>query len=263
MNIFFKQLLLHQHKLSDLENQVFDYFLENQDELETFNLQELSDAMYISTATISRTCKKLGFSGFQEFQYSFKQVMHNPTENSAKYSGQNDYMKRVIEDIEKNKEAINREKIHEITKYLFESNFVEIFGVGRSYTVCREGASRLSFAGRLASARSDWDEQSIVCRYLTENDLAIFVSFSGETRQLINNIETLKKNKVPIIAIVGTKGSTLTKQADYHIVIEMEPNYLNTIDMSSQFLFSIFFDLLAVTYMEDKLHRELENNDSL
>lgn len=257
MNVFFKRLLLRKHKLSDLEQQVFEYLLTHQSELEVATLQELSNSMFISTATISRTCKKLGFSGFQEFQYSFKQIMHNPTDNLTEYSGENDYMKKVINDIEKNIKSINREKILNITNYLFKSNFVEIFGVGRSYSVCKEGASRLTFAGRLASARSDWDEQTIVSRYLTEKDLAVFVSLSGETQLLLDNAKTLHKNKVPIISIVGTKGSTLIDYSNHYIYIDMVPNYLNKIDMSSHFLFSIFFDLLAITYMEEKLIREI------
>lgn len=257
MNIFFKRLLLYKHTLSSLEEKVFDYFIHNQKEILDISLQELSDKIFISAATISRTCKKLGYSGFQEFQYSFKQFSHNPTVDLDDFSGESNYIKKVMNDIQNNTNLISKDQLTKIVEYLFQSNFVEIFGMGRSYSVCREGASKLTFSGRITSARSDWDEQAAVAKYLTKNDLAILVSISGETTDLIKNAKTLKENDVPIIAIVGTSGSTLMEYADLFVHIDITPTYVNEVDVSSHFLFSILFDTFAISYMQERLTKEM------
>jgi len=51
-------------------------------------------------------------------------------------------------------------------------------------------------------------------------DLEILVSFSGETRPVINWCEVFKKLNGIVLAITGTKNSTLAKKSDLQIILE-------------------------------------------
>ena len=68
MQSFMKRLIQHRDQLSQLEKQVLDYIIRYPKKLVHLKLEEVAKEMYISTATISRTCKRLGFQGFQDFK---------------------------------------------------------------------------------------------------------------------------------------------------------------------------------------------------
>lgn len=253
MNSFFKKLMLKKHLLSELEEKVFQLMIENQDDILQSTLTVFSDRYFVSTATVSRTCKKLGYNGYSEFQYAYRIFKENDITSFENYSGTNEYINKVIQDMNDNIQSFNEETIDEMVKCLIDSQQVEIFGVGRTLSVCREAATKLTFAGKIASARGDWDERRAVARYLGENDLAILVSISGETEEIVECAKILNKNNVKIIGIVGTNNSTLLNYVDLSLVVNITPAYINEVDMSSHFLFSILFDTIAITYMEEKL----------
>ncbi len=53
-------------------------------------------------------------------------------------------------------------------------------------------------------------------------DLEILVSYSGETRPVINWLETFKKLNGTAMAITGSDKSTLSRKSDFHITLEEE-----------------------------------------
>lgn len=253
MNGFFKKLMLKKYKLSDLEAKVLEHMIAHQDEIANSTLTEFAKHCFVSTATVSRTCKKLGYKGYLEFQYAYSDYKKAANGSLENYSGTNDYLNKVIQDMNASVDAFKEGKIREIVDQLLVSEIVEIFGVGRTYSVCREGATKLTFAGRIASARSDWDEQRSTAKYLSEKDLAILVSISGETQEIITCAQILKENNVPTIGIIGSNQTTLEGLTACSIIINMTPVYINEIDMSSHFLISILFDAISIAYMEERL----------
>ncbi len=72
-------------------------------------------------------------------------------------------------------------------------------------------ARKLTFLGKKAYARSDWDEQAAAVKNLDGQDLAIFVSYTGETKGILAYARVAQEQQVPMISLISTKGSTLEK----------------------------------------------------
>ena len=68
MDSLISKLQKKKSTLSNLENQVLEYILANPLEVSESTIEQLADKLFISTATISRTAKHLGFKGFQELK---------------------------------------------------------------------------------------------------------------------------------------------------------------------------------------------------
>jgi len=249
MNPFFKSLLKHRDELSDLEQQVLNYFLEKPNMIETHTLQELSEEIFVSTATISRTCKKLGFSGFQEMKYSFlkyREENTNDIQEIPNKSSVNKQLKRFEEEMNTNLTKIGNGITDKLINQIKNSQHVEFFGVGSSLPVCIEAARKMTFAGRIATARSDWDELRVVAKNLTKSDLAIVISLSGETLNIVEYVNILKDNNVPIVAITGNEGSQLHKLADETLIADIRTTYYDKVDMSSRFPLNLIINLLVI-----------------
>ena len=57
--------------LSKTEEELADFFLREGENLANYSSRSLAEATYTSPATIVRMCKRLGFSGFDDFKEQF------------------------------------------------------------------------------------------------------------------------------------------------------------------------------------------------
>ncbi len=91
---------------------------------------------------------------------------------------------------------------------------VVVTGMGKSGLVGRKIAATLASTGTpsffLHPAEASHGDLGMV----TENDVVVAISNSGETEEVIRLIPYLKYFNVKLIAITGNKNSTLAKQAD-------------------------------------------------
>lgn len=251
MSVFLKKLQKHQDQLSRLEQQVLAYIIENPEVIAQSRIDEVAKKVYVSTATISRTSKALGYSGFQELKYTL--IHHLEEEQRPIYQPSANFTQlaeRVQNEISETLQLVKQENLELGAKLLAESQRVEFFGVGSSYSCCFEAARKLTFAGRIANAREDWDELRIVAEHLTASDTAILVSYSGETILPLEYVAILKEKKVPIIAIVGSKNSQLEELATLVFHVKVTNGYYGEIDMSSRIPMHLVLELLILHYIE-------------
>jgi len=252
MQILLKRLSQNREKLSQLEKQVLDYILQNTDYITKLNLDELSKELYVSTATISRTCQQLGFRGFQDLKYTLSMEtnkVQSPVSSTSYLL--NTHMERMKEEMEKTLDYIDEEKIKLAASYLKQSTHVEIFGVGNSLPACVDASRKLMFAGKLCNARTDWDELRSAANSLAENDLAILVSYSGETLHMLEFAHILKKRNVKTIAITGSHSNRLQSEVSLSLQAYITSTYFGELDMTSRFPLSMVLDFIIIAYLNE------------
>lgn len=67
-------------------------------------------------------------------------------------------------------------QIARVAELLTNSNLVEFFGVVVSFPFCSDAARKLTFSGRISSARNDRDELRAVANNMKLTNLAILFS---------------------------------------------------------------------------------------
>ena len=60
-------------KLNEAEMCVYNYVVKNLKHILNLSVRELADEVHVSTATVMRFCKKMGYSGFSELKYKIKE----------------------------------------------------------------------------------------------------------------------------------------------------------------------------------------------
>ena len=137
---------------------------------------------------------------------------------------------------------------------------VVISGVGKSGIIGKKISSTLASVGTPsffvdASSCSHGDLGQI-----GKNDLLILISFSGESFELKNIIQYVKRNKIPLIGIVSKKNSLLYKASNVKLlipeVIEADPNGI--VPTSSTIVQLAIGDALAIATMKYKKFGKLE-----
>ncbi|MBP2098510.1 MurR/RpiR family transcriptional regulator [Enterococcus rivorum] len=259
MNSLYKKLHYKMEELSPIEKSILKYCLRNIEEVSAMTAEELAKETFTSQATISRMAKKLGFKGFQEFKFAIKS--YDKQEKSYVTTGYSiDFEQRIknmVKQISTSLSSLSEVQINEIAFLIAQSENIEFFGVGGSMPICLAAARKLSFLGKKANARIDWDELTVMANNLTSDDLAVVVSHSGETVGILSYASKLIKKKVPIVAIVGAPNSTLESMADYTLFAEMTAVYYDDVDLSSRISLSGLLDILLMQYAE-KYYEKLE-----
>lgn len=98
-------------------------------------------------------------------------------------------------------------------------------GMGSSLFASMTAVGALAAQGRAAFA-IDAAEMLYYYRAFGRDTLAVLVSRSGETVEVIKLISILREQGVHIVGVTNVAGSTLAKQADVSILVNSDPDHL-------------------------------------
>jgi len=131
---------------------------------------------------------------------------------------------------------------------------VVLAGVGKSGIVARKIAATLTSTGTLAVYLHPADALHGDLGIVTSDDVAMVLSNSGETDELVVMLPHLKARQVPIIALVGNLRSTLARNADVVMdaAVDKEACPFNLAPTTSTTVALSIGDALAMTLMQVK-----------
>lgn len=129
---------------------------------------------------------------------------------------------------------------------------VVLAGVGKSGIVAHKIAATLNSIGTLAVYLHPCDALHGDLGIVTPADVAVVLSNSGETEELVALIPALQHRQVPIIAIVGNTNSTLAHKANVFLnaTVDREACPLNLAPTTSTTVALAIGDALAMTLMQ-------------
>ena len=67
-------------KFTDVEMLIYNYVIQNSQNIRYMTIRELADAVHVSTSAIMRFCKKLDCEGYAEFKVQFKLYLEDKKE---------------------------------------------------------------------------------------------------------------------------------------------------------------------------------------
>lgn len=131
---------------------------------------------------------------------------------------------------------------------------VVLAGVGKSGIVARKIAATLTSTGTLAVYLHPADALHGDLGIVTSDDVAMVLSNSGETDELVVMLPHLKARQVSIIALVGNLRSTLARNADVVMdaAVDKEACPFNLAPTTSTTVALSIGDALAMTLMQVK-----------
>jgi arabinose-5-phosphate isomerase len=129
---------------------------------------------------------------------------------------------------------------------------IVVCGVGKSGNIGRKLAATLNSTGATTVCLDVGDALHGDLGVIDPGDLAILLSYSGETSEIVDLIPHLKRLNLPIIAITGAAHSTLARHAECVLDVEVskEACPLNLAPTSSTTNMLVLGDALAMVLLE-------------
>lgn len=129
-----------------------------------------------------------------------------------------------------------------------------VTGVGKSGNVAAKIAATLSSTGTPALYINPLDALHGDLGMITERDVVLLISHSGNTDELLRILDYVSERRIPVIAITGNADSLIARHARLHIsaAVKKEACPLNLAPTSSTTAAMAIGDALAVTLMEKR-----------
>lgn len=160
-----------------------------------------------------------------------------------------------IEELERLHGRIGQEfstAIETLLKTLNSGRKIVVCGVGKSGNIGRKIAATLNSTGATTVCLDVGDALHGDLGVIDPGDLALLLSYSGETRELLDLLPHLKRLGMPTLAITGDTTSTLARHADcvLDVQVSQEACPLNLAPTSSTTAMLVLGDALAMVLLE-------------
>lgn len=208
--------------LTRSEQRIADYITSHADEIMDKTIPELARNTKSAEITISRFCKKLGFSGLQGLKIALAAELSSSGDDRFQDIHRGDSYEQVAgkifgniaEGMQDTLKILDYAAVERAINALVQARRVAVYGFGNSATVCRDIETRFLRFGMVVQAYDDISQQLTSASLLTAEDVVIAVSHSGSTMNLLKTVEVAKKSGAKIIVITSYAQSNLAKIGD-------------------------------------------------
>ena len=220
MNRTLLQVKVLYDKMGRAEKKIADWILSHPGDLIPLSICELAEECNCSEATIVRFARRLGCSVYQELKISIARDEGKKNVDDTVKKGDScfEIFEKVSNDIycslEKTKGALKKEEIEKAANAIANAEIVSIYGLGNSAAVAIDAQHKFLRAGCNAFAYSDNHMQAINASHLKKGDVAIGVSHSGSSKDVVEALKIARDNGATTICLTNEGKSPILKQSD-------------------------------------------------
>lgn len=241
--------------LTPVERLVAEYILANTEDVPHLSIKNLAQASKTSDASVLRFCKTLGYSGYRSFIVSISASLGSrDEEQKSQYTDiqPGDELPVIIANISRNNiksiedtlSVIDQGEVAKAVKALRASDRIVFFGVGASGLVCQDAEQKFSRINKMCHTYTDGHGMLTAATLLNKGDVAIFVSNSGQTVEILDTLEIAKKSGARVIAITKYNKSELADRADIVLSISTPELTIRSGAMGSRIAMLTIVDML-------------------
>jgi len=262
-------------KLSDNEQQIVTYILENLDEVPKLSSRELAKRCYTTATSVVRLVKKLGYDNYNEFKYNLVSSLKNtPLDNLEINQNDNAFVllnKMAMlekEAIDQTKEILDVQMLQEIVLSTKDMTYIDIICSDTNKHIAFYASHYLLTIGKVVSVYDDSDKQFHLCLNVPSNHFVIFITKSGASKQFEKYLKILKQRGIKTMLITGNNNTLLSELCDYTLltpfnmfdyevddaVVQMQNIVFHT---SLKYIFDVFYSLIYSVESEES-HRKLK-----
>lgn len=267
------QIKLLYDKMGKAEKRIADWIFENSGKIISLSIVELAEQCKCGEATIVRFAKRLGLNGFQELKFYLASENGSSlasTHIKAQDSAFEIYQK-VCNDIylslEKTKSSLKEILLGEAAEKICRANKIVIFGLGNSSAIAIDASHKFMRAGLNAIAYTDNHMQVIAASHLNEDNIAIGISHSGSSKDIVEALKIAKEHNATTIAITNIGKSPILKQSDIVLSTSSNETEYNILALNSRIAQLVIIDTLyfyiVYNHSKDALESIQETEHSL
>jgi len=238
------------NNLTQSELSVLKYIDVHSNEVLTMSIQELSEKVFFSTATILRLCKKLNLSGFSELKFTLKNNVSS--NNSLKSTAVS--TKKIVADlyseIENTGRLLDTKTLDTIVGYLLSNKKIHLFSYGLTNMAFEYMQRYLLATGRQTILYKTDTLAYKAVNNLTENDVLFLSSSTGSNPSTLKLAKIAKNSNTIIVAITPFTNNPLSKIADINLYTFIKERDFFDSDIKNRTCIFYIVDMIIECYIK-------------
>lgn len=255
---------------TNTEKKVADYILENTKDVIYMSITDLAEACGIGESSVFRFCKTLKLRGYQEFKIA---LAHNTDvdempqlaskvamdDTIAELSSK--MLKTTIHALTETHDLIHTDHVGKAVDYMIEGNRIHFFGVGSSLMTALEAKNKFMRITNKTECTLDSHLQIMSASLMTESEVAVLISYSGSTKDMIEVAKVIKERGAKIVVITRFAKSPLTSYADITLLCGANEGPLQGGSLTAKISQLYLLDLLYMEYFKRTNEESKQNKE--
>lgn len=232
MNGILLSILNNKASFSSKELEVANAILKDPGKLLTCTIIEYAEFINTSPATITRFCKRMNLSGFQELKLLIAKAINNDDLiigsidrdiNSTSIETTSGIIASVMTNAISSLDRLNRlldvDTLESVASTIANSRHILICGVGASGVVAKDFHQKLVRIGILSHCDDDFDLAKVQVTSFNSRDLVIAFSYSGMKAEIKSIVSIAKEKGATVVAVTRAGSNPIANSADFHISV--------------------------------------------
>lgn len=244
LNIFVSVLNRYDGILSENDKNMIRKLNEYAAEIPKLTISELAERLYISSSSLYRLLRKIGFGGYPEFKYRISTVLQ---ESEIKKVDTDRYLNQCINEIMYT-HRINQSSIQKAASLILQSKRRFVFGTGWKQKQAADNFSSdmMTYGESFITLRTKEDLYSAV-QYMTKEDVLIFTSLSGNTDPYKDSLRFCDLKNIPLISLTREGINELSECSTialYYVDQQLEDSEAHWAALTLNYLFNLLIQVI-------------------
>ena len=231
------------------EKKIAEYLLNHSGEIIELSISELAKKCGCGDATVVRFSRRIGLDGYQELKLRIAAELNASSMISSEIEKGDtcfDIFKKRIIDISDSlyntESVLDAEALDKAAKVISSAERIVIFGLGNSAAIAQDAAHKFLRIGLSAQACCDNHMQSIVASHLKRGCVAIGISHSGSSKDIVDALRLCKMCGATTVCITNHGVSPIVETSDISLFTKSDETKHSILAMSSRIAQLAIFD---------------------
>lgn len=237
--------------MTQSERAIADYILRNPEEIYRLTIQDIAQKTGVSLPTVFRFSRRLGFEGYKDFKVELIRdigvgfhISPEGMEDESIEGITKIVFEKEIKNLQETLANINYSEIKNAVDRIIHSKKLLFFAVSSSLPVAFDFYWKFTLAGFNCFYNSDIYTQKIISIQCKKTDVAFGISFSGESREVVDCLKNAKMNGARTICVTTFIESSITKYSDIKLFTAPVHSLYQKIDLPSKISQMVILDVL-------------------
>jgi DNA-binding MurR/RpiR family transcriptional regulator len=212
---------------SPMEQQIAAYIMKFPAEVMDMSIDDLAKACSTSVSSVVRLCKSANYAGYKEFLRTLSIDLAMCQDKEVKYediwpgdsveSIVRSVCKSHIQSIENTLSVLEMSELEKAVKVIAAACRVDFYGIGTSGLVAMDAHNKFVRIGKISISSADPHQQVLTAALLKEGDVAVLISYMGDTKDILELAEIVKHSPATLISLTRYSKNELAKMADIRL----------------------------------------------
>lgn len=255
MNGGLVRLREHLSSLPNSEKIVAEYIINQPESVIGLSVAELSRLSGGSQAAIIRMCKSIGVKGYKELILQIAGDLREiELKNDYREIKNSDTIPDIVRGISQNNiqsiqdtlKIIDISRVEQAVGLLNKAKRIFFYGIGASNLIAADAQHKFMRINKTCFSFQDPDQQLTSSVMLTKHDVAVGISYSGQTSTVFTCLQSAKATGTPTISITKYANTPIGSLTDVPLYVSAMESEVRSAAMASRIAQLNMIDILYI-----------------